>query len=318
MQTHTLKVTKADRLDKTLAALLGDVSRSAMQRLIEQQQVLVNGQTRLVSYRVKPGDVVVVVYMPNPAPNEMLPEQIALDILYEDDDVAAVNKPAGMVVHPGAGNPTGTLANAILAHAPGIAGVGDAARPGIVHRLDKETSGIVLLAKTPAAYAALQKQFKSRSVKKLYLALCVGRVEPTRGIINKPIGRDPARRQRMAIVADGRESVTPYEVVEVDTVSFESMDFKKGNSYSLVRARPATGRTHQVRVHLASIGYPIVGDALYGAKRHDALSRVLAPRHLLHASEVTFEQPTTGKPIHLVTPLPADMQAVLDALRRSM
>jgi 23S rRNA pseudouridine1911/1915/1917 synthase len=329
MQTHTFTVTQADRLDKTLAALLGDVSRSAMQRLIEQQHVLVNGQPRPVSHRVKPGDVV-VVSIPDPAPSETLPEQIVLDILYEDDDVVAVNKPAGMVVHPGAGNLTGTLANAILAHAPDIAEVGDAARPGIVHRLDKETSGIVLLAKTPAAYAALQRQFKSRSVRKLYLAICVGRVEPTRGIINKPIGRDPARRQRMAIVVDGRESVTPYEVVEVYAVredmtgiaspvmSSESVEIKKGSTYSFVRARPATGRTHQLRVHFASIGYPIVGDALYGATRHDALSRALTPRHLLHASEVTFEQPTTGMPIHLVTPLPADMQAVLDALRRSM
>jgi 23S rRNA pseudouridine1911/1915/1917 synthase len=253
-------------------------------------------------------------------------EQIALDILYEDDDVIAVNKAAGMVVHPGAGNQHGTLANAILAHAPGIASVGDPTRPGIVHRLDKETSGIVLLAKNVAAYSALQAQFKRRVVKKLYLALCVGDVHPPRGIINKPIGRDPLHRQRMAVIVGGRESVTQYAVGEVFRVAetrmlseiefpnAEPVELKKGGAYSFVRARPATGRTHQLRVHFASIGFPIVGDALYGATRHDALSRALAPRHLLHASEVLFELPSSGKAIHLYAPLPDDMRRVIDAL----
>jgi 23S rRNA pseudouridine1911/1915/1917 synthase len=231
-----------------------------------------------------------------------------------------------MVVHPGAGNARGTLANAILAHAPEIANVGDPLRPGIVHRLDKETSGIVLLAKNAAAYSALQAQFKRRVVKKLYLALCVGDVQPPRGIINKPIGRDPLHRQRMAIIAGGRESVTQYAVGEVFRVNETkilpetwfpgtgSVELKKGNVYSFVRARPATGRTHQIRVHFASIGFPVVGDALYGATRHDALSRALAPRHLLHASEVVFELPSSGKAIHLYAPLPEDMRRVIDAL----
>jgi 23S rRNA pseudouridine1911/1915/1917 synthase len=231
-----------------------------------------------------------------------------------------------MVVHPGAGNESGTLANAILAHAPEIANVGDPLRPGIVHRLDKETSGIVLLARNAAAYSALQAQFKRRVVKKLYLALCVGDVQPPRGIINKPIGRDPLHRQRMAVIAGGRESVTQYAVGEVYRVketkflpetwflNIGSVELKKGSVYSFVRARPATGRTHQIRVHFASIGFPVVGDALYGATRHDALSRTLAPRHLLHASEVVFELPSSGKAIHLYAPLPEDMRRVIDAL----
>jgi 23S rRNA pseudouridine1911/1915/1917 synthase len=310
-----------------------------VQRLIDEGQVTVNGQPRAASHAVKAGDVL-VVNVPEPAPAIAQAEQIALNILYEDDDVVAVNKAAGMVVHPGAGNQSGTLANAILAHDPGIAHVGDPLRPGIVHRLDKETSGIVLLAKTIGAYNALQAQFKRRAVKKLYLALCVGDVQPPRGIINKPIGRDPLHRQRMAVMAGGRESVTRYAVSEVfrlkETRTLRiaglmeqgtreagipdaehhapEIELKKGSVYSFVQARPATGRTHQLRVHFASIGFPIVGDALYGATRHDALSRALAPRHLLHASEVVFELPSSGKAIHLYAPLPEDMQRVIDTL----
>jgi 23S rRNA pseudouridine1911/1915/1917 synthase len=319
MASYTFTVTKAARLDKALVALMSDTSRSAVQHLIDEGQVTVNGQQRTASHNVRPGDVL-EVNVPEPAPAVAQAEQIALDILYEDDDVIAVNKAAGMVVHPGAGNESGTLANAILAHAPEIANVGDPLRPGIVHRLDKETSGIVLLAKNASAHAALQAQFKRRVVKKLYLALCVGDVQPPRGIINKPIGRDPLHRQRMAVIAGGRESVTQYAVGEVYRVketwflNIGSVELKKGSVYSFVRARPATGRTHQIRVHFASIGFPVVGDALYGATRHDALSRALAPRHLLHASEVVFELPSSGKAIHLYAPLPEDMRHVIDAL----
>lgn len=321
MPIETVTARKADRLDKELAAnLLPDVSRSAIQRLIEQGRVTVNGMVRPASHAVRPGDVL-VVDVPDTAPESTQPESIALDILYEDEDIIAVNKPAGMVVHPGAGNATGTLANAILAHAPGIAGVGDSTRPGIVHRLDKETSGIVLLAKNLNAYNALQKQFKSRVIKKQYMALCVGVLTPLRGVINKPIGRDPAHRQRMAIVADGRESVTHYAVAEVYRVveapSHESsggLTIPKGAVYSYVHVRPSTGRTHQIRVHLASMGFPIVGDALYGATRIDALSRDLTPRHLLHAGELGFELPSTGKWLTLYAPLPADMRRIIDLL----
>jgi 23S rRNA pseudouridine1911/1915/1917 synthase len=333
MPTYTFTAAKPGRLDKTLAALLGGtgaeaLSRSAIQRLIEQGQVTVNGQARPASHAVKRGDTL-VAHVPEAAPAhaEALPEQIPLDILYEDEDVIAVNKPAGMVVHPGAGNPAGTLANAILARVPGVAGVGDPLRPGVVHRLDKETSGVVLLAKNEAAYRALQAQFKARAVKKLYVALCVGDVQPPRAVINKPIARDPAHRQRMAVVVGGRESVTQYAVAEVYTVSETQflqalrsnaeigfLEVTKGSAYSYVRVRPATGRTHQIRVHMASIGFPIVGDALYGATRRDVLSRALAPRQLLHASELAFELPSSGKAINLYAPMPEDMRRVIDAL----
>ncbi len=320
---------RADRLDKLVAALLADITRSAAQRLIEQGCVSVNGVIRDASYRARAGDVIDVDLPDTPTPDSLIAENIPLDILYEDDDVLAINKPAGLVVHPGAGNPSGTLANALLSHAPEIAGVGDKDRPGIVHRLDKETSGVVLIAKTPAAHRALQAQFKARAVKKLYLALCVGAVQPARGIINKPIGRDPSNRKRMAVVMDGRAALTEYAVAEVFEAGGRVIEMPAGSSagatsatvalgrgaaYSFVRAWPATGRTHQLRVHFASIGFPIVGDALYGAARRDLLSRALAPRHLLHASEVIFALPSGGQIMKVFAPMPADMRRVIDQL----
>lgn len=320
---------RADRLDKIVVALLPELTRSAAQRLIEQGRVAVNGVLRDASHRARQGDTIDISLPDAPASDGLVAETIPLDILYEDDDVLAINKPAGLIVHPGAGNPAGTLANALLAYAPQIAGVGDKDRPGIVHRLDKETSGVVLIAKTSAAHRALQAQFKARAVKKLYLALCVGAVQPARGIINKPIGRDPSNRKRMAVVVDGRAAITEYYVADVFAAGGRAVELPgddsagaspvtvtlpKGAVYALVRARPATGRTHQLRVHFASIGFPIVGDALYGAARRDPLSRALAPRHLLHASEVTFDLPGTGQTKTLHAPLAADMRRVIDQL----
>ena len=328
MPFHTFTAPRADRLDKIVVALLPDLTRSAAQRLIEHGAVVVNGAVRDASYRVKARDVIVVQISEASQTSEISPEAIPLDILYEDADVVAINKPAGLVVHPGAGNLTGTLANALLSHAPEIAGVGDPSRPGIVHRLDKETSGIVLIAKTAAAHQALQAQFKARTVKKLYLALCVGNVQPARGLINKPIGRDPSNRKRMAVTMDGRAAVTQYAVAEVfeargQLISLpsaqagqepETVTLQPHAVYSFVRAQPATGRTHQLRVHFASIGFPIVGDALYGAARRDPLSRALAPHHMLHASELRFELPASGETKVLYAPMPADMRHIIDAL----
>lgn len=307
----TLTVTKANRLDKAVASLAPELSRSAAQRLIEQRQILVNDVARDASYRVQPGDVI-TLQMPDLEPSAPQAEPIALDVLYEDADVVAINKPAGMVVHPAAGNATGTVVNAMLSYAPEAATVGDAQRPGIVHRLDKETSGVLLLAKSEAAYRALQSQFKSRSIQKTYLALCVGGVKPERGVIHKPIGRDAGHRQRMAIVAGGRDAVTQYTVTEV----FKREPKDAGAIYSFVRAHPLTGRTHQLRVHFASQGFPIVGDALYGARK-DALTRRLAPRQLLHSSELSFASPSSGQAIKVHAPLPEDMRRVLDELSGS-
>ena len=323
---------KADRLDKVIAGLFAEISRSAAQRYIEQGRVQVNGVAREASYRVNRGDAV-QVDVPDAAPEVPQPEAIPLTVLYEDDDVIAINKPAGMVVHPAAGNATGTLVNALLAYSSDIAEVGDEQRPGIVHRLDKETSGILLAAKTAAAYRDLQAQFKTRTIQKIYLALCVGRVEPSRGLIKKPIARDPSHRQRMAVVAGGREATTDYvvqdyfETGESDRGSGEGGDEVDAHSpfltplmipsnavYSLLRIHPETGRTHQIRVHLASMGFPIVGDELYGATRRDALSRALAPRHMLHASELRFEQPSSRKAIKLYAAIPEDMTRVIAEL----
>ena len=314
METRTVIAQKPDRLDKTIASLVSDLSRSAAQRLIDQQLVTVNGTWRDAATRISRGDII-VVQLNDPEPDTPQAEAIKLEVLYEDEDVIAINKPAGMVVHPAAGNHSGTVVNAVLAYSPDISDVGDEQRPGIVHRLDKETSGVMLVAKTNDAYRALQAQFKTRTIKKNYLALCVGRVTPTHGRINKPIARDPSNRQRMAVVAGGRESLTEYLVNEIFELTARldllGASIEKNNVYSLVRAMPQTGRTHQIRVHLASIGFPIVGDELYGANRHDPLSRVLAPRQLLHASELLFELPSSGHPLRLYAPMPADMQEVV-------
>lgn len=307
-KTRTLVVEKANRLDKALVTLLPELSRSAAQKIIDQGRVRVNGVQRDASHRVLPRDTV-VVSLPDAVPTEPQPQSIALEVLYEDSDVIAINKAAGMVVHPAIGNAQGTVVNAVLAHAPDVAGVGDADRPGIVHRLDKETSGVLLIAKTDAAHRALQLQFKQRAIKKTYLALCVGALEPARATIRKPIARDPGNRKRMAVVANGRDAVTSYIVTEM----FEKRIDQSTARYSLVRAHPLTGRTHQLRVHFASVGAPVVGDVLYGARK-DPLTRLLTPRQLLHASEIVFNAPSDGQPIKLHAPMPEDMRRVMDNL----
>ena len=325
MPIQTAIANTSDRLDKVIAGLFAEITRSAAQRYIEQGRVQVNGTAREARHKVGRGDVV-TVDVPDAGPALPQPEAIPLVVLYEDDDVIAINKPAGMVVHPAAGNATGTLVNALLGYSAEIADVGDEQRPGIVHRLDKETSGVLLAAKTDAAYRNLQAQFKTRTIQKNYLALCVGRVEPERGLIKKPIARDPSHRQRMAVVAGGREAVTEYAVQEhftsgeggkrkgeseVEDPSHSSFPLPPTFAYSLLRIHPETGRTHQIRVHLASMGFPVVGDELYGATRHDALSRMLAPRHMLHASELKFEQPSSRKAIKLYASIPEDMARVI-------
>lgn len=308
--TRTVMVTvaKPNRLDKAVASLLPELSRSAAQKLIDQGRIVVNGMARDASFRVQANDVI-VVQMPDPMSPTPQAEPITLDVIYEDDDVIAINKPAGMVVHPAAGNVNGTLVNAMLAYAPAVSTVGDEQRPGIVHRLDKETSGLLLIAKTGAALASLQPQFKTRAIKKTYLALCVGHVQPERGLIHKPIARDPGNRKRMAVVLGGRDSATRYAVSEV----FTRKDGAIARAYSLVRAHPLTGRTHQLRVHFASTGYPIVGDALYGARK-DPLTRELAPRQMLHSSELVFTLPSSGAEKRLHAPMPEDMRRVIDDL----
>jgi len=211
-----------------------------------------------------------------------------------------VNKPAGMVVHPAARIVSGTLVNALLAHCPQVADVGGPDRAGIVHRLDRETSGLIVVAKNPEAHAALQRQFKRRLVRKTYVALVEGQVHPREGIIEVPIGRDPKDRTRMAVSRTGRPAVTQYRVVEVFP------------QYTLLEVRPHTGRTHQIRVHLAWLGYPVVGDRVYGRRRQT----LLPDRHFLHARELAFTHPVTGEKLVLSAPLPPELTALLNQLRQ--
>ncbi len=304
-QEHTLRFTVTEdgqRLDRWLAAALPDRSRAEIQRWIKEGRVLVNDTVLKASYRVEPGDEI-VVHIPPPLPTEIQPEPIPLDIIYEDEDLLVINKPAGMVVHPAPGrvHRTGTLVNAILAHTPDLL-IGGEQRPGIVHRLDKDTSGVILVAKNDKTLRALQAQFKSREVEKDYLALVEGELPFTRGRVEAPIGRDPRHRQRMAVVPEGkgRPAVTEFTVRE------------RFPGYTLIEVQPRTGRTHQIRVHLAYIGHPVVGDPTYGRRR----KRLHCPRQFLHAHRLRFRLPATGEWVEFTAPLPDDLEEVLIRLRQ--
>lgn len=284
------------RLDLFVVRKLPELSRSYIQKLIEDGHITFNGNSAKPGLRLKEGGVVSVV-IPPPEPSQLLAEDIPLSIIYEDDDLLVVNKPTGMTTHPAPGNLTHTLVNALLSHLPKLPESDNPARPGIVHRLDKDTSGIILIAKTPYVLANLSAQFKSREVKKTYLALVKGKVTPQVGIIDAPIGRDRAHRQKMAVIDSGRPARTAYTVL---------MCF---SGHTLIEARPETGRTHQIRVHFASIGYPIVGDATYGTKSD------LVGRQFLHAQKISFKLPSTGKTQEFTAHLPPDLQSALDTLK---
>jgi 23S rRNA pseudouridine1911/1915/1917 synthase len=287
-----------ERVDKWIAERAPELSRAQVQRLIEAGRVTVDGVVPKPSYRLSTGETV-VVRVPPPEPVELAPEPIPLDVVYEDRDLIVVNKPAGLVVHPAAGHSHGTLVHAILAHCPDLAGVGGVLRPGIVHRLDRDTSGLIVIAKNDAAQLALQRQFKSRTVEKVYLALVEGLPSPAQGRIDASIGRDSRHRQQMAVVAQGgRAAQTDYRVVEAL------------GDYALLEIRPHTGRTHQIRVHLAALGYPVAGDRVYG-RRHQPDS---FDRQLLHAWRLTFALPSSGERRTFTTPLPPDLRAVLHRL----
>jgi 23S rRNA pseudouridine1911/1915/1917 synthase len=288
-----------ERLDKAVSERVPDLSREATKRLIKTGEITVNGQLSKPSYRVQVGDEL-VVRIPVEIPEPVLPEAIPLNLIYEDDVLLAVDKPAGMVVHPALGHSSGTLVNALLAHCPQVAEVGGPDRAGIVHRLDKDTSGLILVAKDEATRVALQRQFKRRQVVKTYLALVEDQMQPREGVIDAPIGRDKRQRKQMAVVRSGRPAQTMYRVVECFA------------NHTLLEVRPHTGRTHQVRVHLAWMGYPIVGDTIYGYHRQ----RLLQNRHFLHAARLRFAHPVTGEGMTLESPLPPQLAAVLERLRR--
>ncbi len=285
-----------ERLDLFVVRRLPEMTRSRVQRLIEEGAVLVDGRRAKAALRLDAG-LVVSVDAPAAVASEALPEAIPLDVLFEDSDLLVVNKPPGMTVHPSPGHATATLVNAVLAHCDDLSGIGGVMRPGIVHRLDRDTSGVILVAKNDAAHNALARQLKERSVEKTYVALVEGTPKPVEGIIDAPIARDPRNRTRMAIVPGGRASETSYRLVE------------RFRGYSLVEARPKTGRTHQIRVHLAAIGHPIVGDRLYGK------ASPLASRQFLHAQRILFTHPGTAERMQLEAPLPADLARALEVLR---
>jgi 23S rRNA pseudouridine1911/1915/1917 synthase len=289
-----------ERLDKALAAYFEDLSRVQIQDLIRDGMVTVNARPVKASHRLEGGETI-RIKMPVPeADREPQPEAIPLVILYEDEHVAVIDKPAGMVVHPAFGHASGTLVNAVLARWPEIASFSTPDRAGIVHRLDKETSGVILIAKSAAALENLQEQFKVRAVEKRYIALVEGMPQTPEGLIDAPIGRDPNQRKRMAVTRDGREAVTEYRVIE--TYAY----------HSLLEAFPKTGRTHQIRVHLAFIGCPVVGDTVYGPRKQ----RIKMKRHFLHAAAITFTLLGSEKRMTIESPLPASLQNILDKLPR--
>jgi 23S rRNA pseudouridine1911/1915/1917 synthase len=290
-----------ERLDKLIAVELIDLSRTQIQRLIEEGFVAVDGRVVVKPAQRLEREARVTVRIPPPAPTTHLAESIPLDILFENDDVLVVNKPAGMVVHPAAGHGRGTLVNAVLGYDSELEGVGDEQRPGIVHRLDKETSGVIVIAKNDSAHRDLQRQFQNRLVEKVYVALLDGRPPTDTGRIEAAIGRDPRDRKRMAIVpeAQGRAAITEYVVRE------------KFAAHTLVEAHPLTGRTHQIRLHFAYLKCPIVGDAAYGRKKPS----LPIERHFLHAARLTFTLPGARAPETFEAPLPDDLARVLKSLR---
>lgn len=291
------------RLDAFLATRGGlgglGLSRARVAGLIKEGAVLLNGGKCKPASKVKAGDVVSLVIPPVEEPR-VSPEPIPVKIVYEDGDVLVVNKPRGMVTHPGAGVSSGTLVNALLFHAGGLSGIGGVIRPGIVHRLDKNTSGLLVVAKNDEAHRALASQLKTREMKRIYLALVHGEPKEERFTVDAPIGRHPVHRKKMAVVREGgKRAVSHFEVL------------RRYGGYSLLECSLETGRTHQIRVHLSHAGYPVVGDDVYGRRKEELPG---APRHALHAAEIRFHHPGTGEPMRFCAPLPEDMKTFIDVL----
>lgn len=316
--THQVTATPDDagrRLDQFLASHLADVSRARVQELIAQEKVLVNGAPTKASLKLRGNETIEILGPAERPPLKAMPEDVPLDIVYEDDDLAVINKPAGMMVHAGAGatdddRNRGTLVNALVHRFGQLSGVGGALRPGIVHRLDKETSGLLVVAKNDSSHRKLANEFSSRRVKKTYIALVHGWVKQDHGTVSAPISRDAIRRIRMTTRrSGGREAVTHYDVDR-------RIDSPYGK-FTLLKLRIETGRTHQIRVHLASIGHPVVGDKLYGAPaeiRAKSTPALTLSRNFLHSTELQFTHPRTAEPLSFSRSLPSELDQFLKKL----
>ena len=291
---------KNQRLDAFLASSLDGLTRSQATRLIESGEVAVDGKAVSKSYKLAGGEDIAVT-LPEPEPVEAVPQDIPLDVVYEDADVIVVNKPSGMVVHPAPGHPDGTLVNALLYHCAGtLSGVGGALRPGIVHRIDRDTSGLIIAAKNDAAHQYLSAQLADHTLARTYECIVAGALREDRGTVDAPIARHPTDRKRMAVVAGGREAVTHWEVIA------------RYPGYTHVRCRLETGRTHQIRVHMAYIGHPILGDTVYGAKKEvPGLTG-----QCLHAVGLRFLHPRTHEVVELSCPLPDEFTRMLQKIRK--
>jgi len=280
-----------------------ELTRSRVRTLIQAGHVLVNGAERKAGYLLHPNDSV-TVQVPAPEPTELVPERVSFQVLYEDESLLVLSKPPGTVVHPACGHDTGTLVHGLLHHCDDLSGISGELRPGIVHRLDKDTSGVMVVAKSDQVHHSLVRQFKGRSVKKMYRAIVVGKLTPDDGRIDLPIGRHPVNRKKMAILEQGgREAVTHWRVLE-----------RFADEFTYVEVRLETGRTHQIRVHMAAIGHPVAGDSVYGRKKQ-TFEQYGISRQCLHSYCLSFTHPVTGKVLQVVAPLWPDMQKTLDLLR---
>jgi 23S rRNA pseudouridine1911/1915/1917 synthase len=289
------------RLDVFLSSRFEEKSRSYIQGLIKREDVKVNGKLKKSNYRLRHGDIV-IFNIPEAVPLDIAGEDIPIEILYEDKDVIVVNKPQGMVVHPAPGNYNGTLVNALLNHCKDLSGINGVTRPGIVHRIDKDTSGILVVAKNDLAHNKLAEQLKDHSMTRIYIALLEGVLKDEKGTIDAPLGRHPVERIKMAVVPNGRNAVTHYRVL------------KRYPSNTLVECRLETGRTHQIRVHMAHIGHPLVGDPVYGYKKQ----KFRLKGQMLHAKKLGFIHPSTGEYMEFDTDLPEYFKKILENLEKQL
>ena len=296
----TYKVEEIGRLDKVVSNLEQNISREAIQRMVKTGKILVNGKQEKASYKTTVGDVI-TLEEEIPEEIELKPQEMPLDIIYEDEDMLVINKEKGIVVHPGNGNPDGTLANAVMAKCKGsLSGIGGKIRPGIVHRIDKDTSGLIIVAKNDTAHLNLSKQIQDRKVKKTYIALVRGVIKENEATINMPIGRSSKDRKKMTVTKDGKEAITHFKVL------------KRYNGFTLLEVKIETGRTHQIRVHLSEIGYPIVGDEVYSNGKNPFGVK----GQMLHAEKLELKHPRTGKDLTFEAPVPKYFEDIINQLEK--